>query len=174
MSGQPIIVGDLPRQREFACSAVALQAYVVNDRGEIAMLSSPRRNLPNEWQVVSGAMEAAESLVTGAQRETYEELGAALQVRPLGVFHAATFHYDSLVRYVVSIHYLFAYEGGPLVPGDDMADAQARWWAPDALVEAGELLHPSTHVDLLYRAVQVYPLWKEETVMLQRPMEGEG
>lgn len=170
MSGQPIIVGDAPRQREFACSAVALQAYVVNDRGEIAMLSSPRRNQPREWQVVSGAMEAAESLLAGAQRETHEELGDALQIRPLGVFHAATFHYDSLVRYVVSIHYLFAYEGGPLVPGDDMADAEARWWAPEALVAAGELLHPSTHLDLLRRAVQVYPLWKEGEIVLQRPL----
>ncbi|MCB0035702.1 MAG: NUDIX domain-containing protein [Anaerolineales bacterium] len=171
MSGQPIIVGDPPRRREFACSAVALQAYVVNERGEIAMLSSPRRNLPHEWQVVSGAMEAAESLVTGAQRETHEELGAALQVRPLGVFHAATFHYDSLVRYVVSIHYLFAYEGGPLVPGDDMADAQARWWAPDDLVAAGELLHPSTSLDVLRRAVEIYPLWRDEEIVLQRPLE---
>lgn len=170
MSNQPIIVGEPPRQRAFACSAVALQAYVINEKREVVLLSSPTRNRPNEWQVVSGAMEAGESLLEGAWREAKEELGDGVQLRPLGVFHAATFHFDGLIRYVVSIHYLFAYEGGPIVPGDDMVGSEARWWTPQALVEAEASFSPSTNLQLIRRAIQVYELWKNEEVLLQRPL----
>ena len=93
-----------------------------------------------------------------------------MRVRPLGAFHTATFHYDALVRYVVSTHYLFAYEGGSIVPGDDMIGSEARWWTPEQLVSANASFSLGTNLQLIKRAIQVYGLWKDEEIVLQRPL----
>jgi hypothetical protein len=49
--------------RLFACSAVAVQAIIVDADECILLLSSPTRNCADEWQVISGSVEAAETLL---------------------------------------------------------------------------------------------------------------
>jgi hypothetical protein len=66
--------------RRFACSVVAVQAIIVNEDERLPMLSSPTRNRPGEWQVVSGSLEAAETVL------------------------AHTFHFDVQVQYMIGIH----------------------------------------------------------------------
>src|SRR5262252_3425838 len=87
----------------FACSAVAVQAIIVNADERVLLLSSPTKNRPDEWQVISGGLEAAETVLAGVLREGREEAGPHLQVRPLGVVHAQTFHFDHHVPYTYCI-----------------------------------------------------------------------
>jgi ADP-ribose pyrophosphatase YjhB (NUDIX family) len=158
----PTIMGGEPGFRVFAAHPIALQAVIVNDKREILLLSSPRRNGAGQWQVISGGMEANETVLAGVLREAHEEAGADVRLRPLGVFHAQSFAYDEHIPYMVSIYYLLAYEGGRIVPGDDMADAEAKWWSLAALKAANVDFHPSTQMWLLETAVTCYNLWHNQ------------
>ena len=170
MSKQPIIFGEPPRKRPFATAAIALQALILNDQSEILLLSSPDRNHENEWQVVSGGLEAGETLLDGTLREVAEEIGEDVRVRPLGIVHAQTFHYDKNVQFMVGIYTLLAYEGGQIVPGDDMVGSEFKWWSSAELETADITFAPSTHLWMIRRAVELFPLWREQTVPLQLPL----
>ena len=159
--------------RRFACSAVAVQAIIVNADARLLQLSSPTRNRPGEWQIISGSLEAAETVLDGVLREVQEEAGPQIQVRPLGVVHAHTFHQcDHQVPYMIGIYYLLAYTGGEVQPGDDMRDAQYRWWSIEELTTANVRFHPSTHLWMLQRAVALYRCWKDQpAVPLQAALD---
>ena len=154
---QPHVTSAGPRQRRFAASAVAVQAIVVNHAQEVLLLSSPSRN--QGWQLVSGALEAGETLLDGAVRELREELGNEIQARPLGTVHAQTFHYDEQVPYMLGVYYLFAYQGGEVIPGDDMAGSEFRWWSLADLEDETAVFHASVMPWMLRRAVELYGLW---------------
>lgn len=170
MDHQPVIVSQ--RGRPFATSAIALQAIIINESEQFLLLCSPRRNGRNEWQTVSGGLEAGETILEGILREVREEVGA-IGVRPLTVLHSQTFHYDNNVRFMVGINYLLQYEGGQVVPGDDMIGSDFRWWSLDELetAVANQLitLHKSTHLWQLRRAAHLYRLlvddWVETAVL---------
>jgi ADP-ribose pyrophosphatase YjhB (NUDIX family) len=158
--------------RRFACSAVAVQAIILNTDERILLLSSPTRNRPGEWQIISGGLEAAETVLDGVLREVREEAGPQVQVRALGVVHAQTFHFDAQVPYMIGIYYLCAYEGGVIQPGDDMRDAHYHWWSVEELTAADIRLHPSTPLWMLQRAVALYRCWKDQpAVPLQPPLD---
>jgi NADH pyrophosphatase NudC (nudix superfamily) len=162
-STQPVIF--TKQQRPFATSAIALQAIIMNEKEQVLLLNSPTRN--QGWQVVSGALEASETILDGVLREVGEEVGD-VQVRPLGVIHSQTFHYDENVPFMVGIYYLLAYESGIIVPGDDMVGSAFRWWEIDELTPNNLHLHPSTIPWMLHRAVDLYRLWKDEA---ERPLQ---
>lgn len=154
--------------RNFACSAVALQAVVVSPEERILLLSSPIRNPGGAWQVVSGALEAGETVLEGTLREAHEELGGKICVRPLGTIHVQTFHYDEKVQYMIAIYYLLAYEGGEVYPGDDMQGSQYRWWSVAELADENvNLVVPPGQKWILNRAIELYRLWKDQTWELQ-------
>ncbi|MCP4420875.1 MAG: NUDIX hydrolase [Chloroflexi bacterium] len=173
MKNQPIILSE--KERPFTASAVALQAIIINADEQFLLLSSPRRNGKNEWQTVSGGLDAAETVLDGVLREVGEEVGA-IEVRPLTVLHSQTFHYDANVQHMIGIYYLLRYEGGEVVPGDDMADSAFRWWGLDELETAVSnqtiTFHPSTHLWLLQRAVKMVRSfvhdWPETAVLQPR------
>lgn len=156
----PIVTSAGPKQRQFATSAVAVQAIIVNPDRQILLLSSPTRK--QGWQLVSGALEAGETLLAGTIREVHEELGKEIRVRPLGTVHIETFHYDEQVKFMLSSYYLFAYQGGLILPGDDMVGSAYRWWGKREIevVEGG--FHRSTKPWLLKRAIELYNLWEPE------------
>ena len=158
--------------RRFACSAVAVQAIILNADERLLLLSSPTRNRAGEWQTISGSLEAAETVLNGVLREVSEEVGPQVQVRPLGVVHTHTFHFDDQVPYMIGVYYLCAYEGGKIQPGDDMHDAHWRWWSIEELTAAHIQFHRSTHLLMLQRAVALYRLWKDQpAVPLQAALE---
>ena len=168
---QPVVLSE--RGRPFATSAVALQAIIINADEKILLLSSLRRNGKNEWQTVSGGLDAGETVLDGVLREVQEEVGS-IQVRPLTVLHSQTFHYDANVRYMIGIYYLLRYEGGEVVPGDDMADSQFCWWGlaelETAVANRTVTFHPSTHLWMMQRAVKLFRLLgndEPETAVLQ-------
>ena len=155
--------------RRFACSAVAVQAIILKEDERLLLLSSPTRSRSGEWQVISGALEAAETVLDGVLREVREEAGPQMQVRPLGVVHAQTFHFDAQVPYMIGIHYLLAYTGGEVQPGDDMRDAHYRWWSIEELIAANIRFRPSTYLWLLQRAVALYRCWKDQPAAVLQP-----
>jgi len=155
--------------RRFACSAVAVQAIILNADARVLLLSSPTKNRPDEWQIISGALEAAETVLAGVLREVREEAGPHIQVRPLGVVHAQTFHFDVQVPYMIGIYYLLTYEGGEVQPGDDMRDAHYHWWSLAELTAANVRLHPSTQLWMLQRAVAIPRLWKTQPAVPLQP-----
>jgi ADP-ribose pyrophosphatase YjhB (NUDIX family) len=117
------------------------------------------------WETVSGALEAGETVLTGALRETREEIGSDARVRPLGTVHAYTFHYDENVQYMISLVYMMAYEGGDIRPGDDMAGSAYKWMSLQELEnEKLKLLAPSNQTWVLRRAIELYRLWKDQDV----------
>lgn len=156
-SDQPFVTAAGPRRRRFVTSAVAVQAIIVNRAQEILLLSSPKRN--QGWQLVSGALEANETLLDGTLREVHEELGGDIQVRPLGTVHVETFHYDEQVQYMLGTYYLFAYQAGQIEPGDDMIGSEVRWWPLAELNDNELIFHPSVKLWMLKRAVELYRLW---------------
>ncbi len=154
--------------RNFVCSAIAIQSIIVNQDQKVLLLSSPTRNSNRSWQIVSGALEAGETILAGVLRETREEVGVNLRVRPLGIVHAETYKYDENIQYMIAMYYLLAYEGGEVSPGDDMQDSEFRWWSIDEVEnEDVKLRVPPGQKWILRRAVELYSLWKGQNVTLQ-------
>jgi 8-oxo-dGTP pyrophosphatase MutT (NUDIX family) len=119
--GQQPTIMTAEKKRRFVCSLVAILVFIINENEEILLLSHPKRG--GSWEVVNGALEARETVIEGAIRETQEEAGDEVQVRPLGSVHVSTFHYDKNVQYMLSVGYLMAYEGREIQPGDDWLGA---------------------------------------------------
>lgn len=154
--------------REFACSPAAVLAFIVNRHEQFLLLRHPQRA---GWEVVNGALEAGETVVDGLQREVAEEVGPDVRVRPLGAVHIQTFHYDEQVRFMLSLSYLVAYEGGEIVPGDDMQGSEARWFSVDELMDpATPILVPPAMRWTFPRALDLYRLWANAEVDLQPPL----
>lgn len=165
---QPIIL-DSTGKRQFACSAVAVSSIIVNQKEEVLLLSSPIKNKDGGWQIISGALEAQETVLEGTLREIAEEVGEDVQVRPLGAVHVNTFHYKEKVKFMIAIYYLHAYEGGPIQPGDDMRGSQFRWWSIEDLAANNvELDIPPKGTWILQRAVELYHLWKDQADHLSK------
>jgi 8-oxo-dGTP pyrophosphatase MutT (NUDIX family) len=156
MSQAQPIVTDAIGGRRFACTPAAVLAFVVDERERLLLLSCPdKRDAPGKWEVVNGALEAGETLLEGALRELHEEAGERLHVRPLGVIHAYTFRYDESIPYMIGVCFLLAYEGGEVVPGDDMAGSEVRWVSLDELERGDvEVLIPGRQLWLFRHAVE--------------------
>ncbi len=104
----------------------------------------------------------------GTLREAREELGPEIRLRPLGTIHVQTFHYDENVQYMIAIYYLLAYEGGEVMPGDDMQGSQYRWWSLSELDDENvKIVVPPGQKWILKRAIELYRLWKDQTLQLQ-------
>ena len=124
------------------------------------MLSHPKRS---GWEVVNGALDADETVLDGVLREIAEEAGPRVRVRPLGAIHIASFHFDSKVQYMISLHYLLEYLGGQVEPGDDMQGSEYRWWPVDELMsDHVDVLVPVESKWVLQRALDLFRLWGNE------------
>lgn len=146
-------------RRVFPCFPAAVVVFIINDREEFLLLHHPQRA---GWEVVNGGLDAGLTILEGALKETREEAGPQVRVRPVGVVHASSFHYDENVRFMLSISYVMAYEGGPIEPGDDMAGSRVAWFGL-AELESGKvpLVVPTTGPWLFRRAVEVFRLWRD-------------
>ncbi len=134
--------------REFTCFPAAILVLVVNDVDEVLLFSKEA----GRWAVIAGGVEDNETILDAALRELREEAGANVNVLPIGVSHAHTFHYDDSTRNMISIYYVFRYKGGEVVPGDDMSGARYAWKSMKSLDES-ELLIPEGQKWILERAV---------------------
>lgn len=148
--------------RRFDTFPAGVLCYVLRPDGRFLLLKHPRRA---GLEVVSGAVEAGETLLAAAVRELAEETGSSMAVRPLGVFHASSFAYEDTTPNLISVHWLFAYQAGEVMPADDMAGATVAWMTCDEIA-AAKLTVPepvSGRSDWLFRrALAVYPGWVED------------
>ena len=152
-------------KRSFACFPAAVLVFVVNELQEFLLLRHPNRS---DWEVINGALEDGETVLEGALRETYEEGGPNLRVKPIGTVHVSSFHYDEQAPFMISIGYVASYIGGPVEPGDDMTGSD--WaWASLQKIHTGEfsVLVPPGQLWLFTRAVEVFSLWKDRQDLLQ-------
>jgi len=161
------VVSAGPRGREFDTTAVAVQAIIVNEAEEILLLSSQKRK--QGWQLVSGALDANETVIAATLREVHEELGGDIEVRPLGTVHVQTFRYDEQIPTMLSIYTLFTYQGGDVKPGDDMVGSDFRWWSLEELDGSLELFHATVKPWMLKRAVELYRFWVNQPELPLQP-----
>ncbi len=175
MPNQQPRVPNVRGTREFATSPGAVVAYVIDEQERLLLFKHPRRT---HWEVISGALEAEETVWQAALREVAEEAGPGLQVQPLGALHTATFRFDDNNHYMLSLSLLLAARGGAASAGDDMAGSEVRWFTFDELDDpALPLLPPTDQAWLRRRALQLYRLWQAEPVPLaelQRPIDFFG
>jgi 8-oxo-dGTP pyrophosphatase MutT (NUDIX family) len=152
-------------RRRFSCFPAAILGFVVNADEEILLLSHPARK--GTWEVINGAVEEGESPVEALLRETSEEAGPNVVIRPVASVHTWRYRFDPAVPAMFSIGYVATYLGGDVVPGSDMALSDVRW-ATLAEIERGDvrLLVPSQPW-LLRRALAVHALFKDDDVELE-------
>ena len=146
-----------PRIRTFATFPAAVQAILINQKEEVLLLNSSTRK--QGWQLVSGALEAGETVLDGTLREVHEELGIDVRVRPLGTVHVETFRFDENIPFMLSVYSLFSYEGGNIIPSDDMAGSDTHWWSLKELEQSNVEFHATVKPWLLERAVESYRTW---------------
>jgi 8-oxo-dGTP pyrophosphatase MutT (NUDIX family) len=145
--------------RLFETHPAAVVAAIVNRDEELLLLESPLR--PDWWEPVNGAVESEETLLEAALREVREEVGADMQVRPLGVVHASTFAYDAQVTHMISVTYLMAHIDGVPRPGDDMRGSRVRWATLDEIdSRALRLVPPLDQAWLRQRTIELFRLWE--------------
>jgi 8-oxo-dGTP pyrophosphatase MutT (NUDIX family) len=170
--GQPFVSVAAPRG-SLPCSPVGVAAFIVDERERLLLFSSQaKRGSPGGWEVPSGALEAGETLLDGVLREVREELGERICVRPLGVIHAYSYRYEANIPYMAGICFLLAYEGGEIVPGDDMRGCEARWVGRAELEsDALRIVVPIDYPWLPVHAIETYrQLRRRPAVELQAPL----
>ncbi|MBI2569333.1 MAG: NUDIX hydrolase [Candidatus Schekmanbacteria bacterium] len=162
-------VRDVAGKRAFACFPAAVSVYLIDAAQRILLLAHPERK--GAWEVINGAMEAGETVLDAACRETREEAGADVLMRPIAVFHAESFAYDASVPLMLSLCVVAAYAGGAIVPGDDMAGSEARWWRlAELAAPAVRVIVPPDGKDLIRRAIAAAALWADDDTPLQGPL----
>lgn len=167
MPNQPLVT--TLSGRTFPCYPAAALVFIINADEKILMLAHPKRR--GGWEVINGGVDADETLLQAALREVREEAGAEVRARPLGIFHATTFSYDAAVPFMVSLSMLMAYEGGAVIPGDDMRGSQVGWWSvADVHAPDFKLLVPPDMKWQIQRAVECYRVWKDQTITLQEDL----
>jgi 8-oxo-dGTP pyrophosphatase MutT (NUDIX family) len=151
-------------KRIFSCFPGAVLVICVNDDEQLLLLSKKQA----EWGVVAGAIEDNETVLDSALRESKEELGEGVRLRPLGTVHTHSFHYDENAHHMLSVFYLVHYLGGEIVPGDDMAGSEFRWWDLCDIEEyTNQIVVPEKQFWIFERAVQLFRLYKDTKVDLE-------
>jgi len=151
-------IDDALGRRTFACFPVAVLAIIIAPDERVLLLNPPAQ--PGEWEVVSGALEADETIIDGLLREVREELGSEIDVQPLATVHASTFRYDENVTHMISLAFVLAYRGGEIQPGDDMRGSAFRWWTEAELMAPElKLTVPQNGKWMLLRAIDLFRNW---------------
>ncbi len=122
---------------------LVVHVWIKNSRGEwlISQRAANRPSFPLKWECVGGSVTAGEDSLTGAIRESKEEVGVAL-APDMGQCVSSTVreHFQD-IRDV----WLFTYDGEiDLANATTDEVAQVRWMTvPEirALFDAGELVH---------------------------------
>lgn len=152
-------------RREFACFPAAILGFLINERDEILLLSHPSRK--GGFEVINGAVEHGESPLEAFYRETREEAGPRVQMKPVSAFHTFLYRFDSRVPAMFSIAYVATYLGGDIEPGHDMAGSSVRWVALPEIVEGRMNILVPSQAWLFRRAVMVHSLLKTDEVTLE-------
>jgi hypothetical protein len=72
---------------------------------------------------------------------------------------------------MVAVYYLLAYDGGVVVPGDDMAGSQYRWWSVEELENEQVRVKVPPDQRLFSRSLDLYDLWVSQDYELQPDLD---
>ena len=156
------ITAETSEGRQFACFPAAVLVALVAPEQRVLLLRSPTRW--GGWEVSNGALEHGETVLQGCLRELAEEAGSTVRARPLGVVHVQTIVYDTRIPPLLSICYVMEYLGGDIVPGDDMAGSEWRWFTIDEILARDLQLDVPGEKWVVQRAVELYGLWHDRRV----------
>ena len=124
----------------------------------------------NEWEVVSGAVEAGESILDAAKRELWEEAGSKIDFCPLGVIHTHSYEYDVFVTDMINIHYAMRYHSGAIEPNDDMIGACFEWMSLNQLEsKINQVRIPQDRHWLFERAISLNRMDRPGSDLLEYP-----
>jgi class 3 adenylate cyclase/ADP-ribose pyrophosphatase YjhB (NUDIX family) len=152
-------------RREFTCFPAAILAFIVNRDDEVLLLSHPARK--GAWEIVNGAIYEGESPVAALLRETSEEAGPGLIIRPVASVHTFLYRFDAAIPAMFSIAYVATHIAGDVAPGSDMAMSDFRW-ASLGEIESEQLsISLPSQLWLFRRALAVHTLFKDEQVELE-------
>ena len=156
MAGQPELVG--LNGRRFAGFAAAVLVFIIDpSTRRFLLLSSPAKRGRDGWEIVNGGLEAGETVLEGVRREVAEEAGPDVRIRVLGAVHSWTYRYDDSVTHMLSLAFVAAYDGGAVVPGDDMAGCEVKWATLEEVRSLPSLIPED--VWLFERALSLFDLW---------------
>ena len=156
MAGQPELVG--LNGRRFAGFAAAVLVFLIDpSTRRFLLLSSPAKRGRDGWEIVNGGLEAGETVLEGVRREVAEEAGPDVRIRVLGAVHSWTYRYDDSVTHMLSLAFVAAYDGGAVVPGDDMAGCEVKWATLEEVRSLPSLIPED--VWLFERALSLFDLW---------------
>ena len=160
MTDYPTVTGS--SGRTFPAFPAAVLVFIIDEQERILLLSAPKR--PGKWEPVNGGMDAGDTPISAALRETAEEAGDQVRTRQLGIFHAYLFPYDPVLS-MISLLVVSAYEGGEVIPGDDMRGSEVRWWSLAEIdAEQPQIIVPRDGSRwVLGRAIECYRMWKDQT-----------
>ncbi len=146
-------------KRIFACFPAAVMVFYINEHQEFLLLTTG----DDKWEIVSGAVEENESILDAAIRESLEELGIDIQIAPLGVVHTLSFDYDDAIPNMISVLYVMRFDGGSVVPGDDMSGAEYAWWNIDQIKQnIDKISKPERQLWLFERALELSESYRAE------------
>jgi len=150
--------------RTFPCFPAAVMVFHINQKEEFLVLSQGG----DDWVLVGGGIEDNESILEGAMRESFEELGNEIRLDPLGVIHTLSFHYDQAVQNMISVMYLMKFQGGKIVPGDDLKGAEYDWWNIDKISSnIHKISRPDRQFWLFERALKLFRVLGEDRADLE-------
>ncbi len=152
--------------RVFSCFPAAVIVFLVNEKEEFLMLSHPDRK--GQWEPVNGGVENFGNILENALRELKEEIGNDVKVKPLGTVHTMSFNYDSNCPNMISICYLMKFLSGDILPGDDMAGSDFKWFSLEEIYQTStNLIVPENGKWLYERAIELFRLWKDKEQILE-------
>jgi ADP-ribose pyrophosphatase YjhB (NUDIX family) len=137
--------------RQLACYPTSVFGFVVDNFDRLLLFRQPGLT---GWEVISGPMEAGETVPEAMIREIGEEAGPRCVTVYLGVIDTFTFVFDANLPPLVSVCCLMRYRGGEIEPGHDAKDADFQWWDLSRIDDI-DLLVPKGRWDLLTKAVDL-------------------
>jgi len=110
--------------------------YILNDKGQVLLVRSPKWNGGKMWLVAGGHVEVGETIKAAIEREIKEELGIEVEFeRVFAVFDGVfppEFHQK---RHFIYLQCLCRIRPGEKVKIDGREIVEARWWEIDQALE---------------------------------------
>ena len=102
---------------------VSVAALISNDKGEILLVNSPRR----DWEYPGGIIEPGETFEQALKREVREESGVEIEITSfVGIC-------KNVDKDIVNIDFTARYTGGELAVSEE--STEVAWFSPEKAIE---------------------------------------
>lgn len=141
---------------------LSVHVWFVNSRGELLIQkrSETKEHMPGVWAACGGAALAGEDSMSAAARESFEEMGIALEPERL----VRLLTYTSPERNSHMDVFMYSYECDPsglTLQKEEVS--RAAWFTPDELTGktfTDEQFRRYTYMDILYNFIKTQTAWR--------------